>query len=60
MMNGSRQHITLKSQLLLVKFHFVSSQFQINSDHFYLLFPTYVQFFTQIVDFKSLFSSQHF
>ena len=59
----SRPHCTLKSHLILVNFYFVSSQFQIKRAHFSLVFPTNVQFCTQIVVlyfFKSLFSSQLF
>ena len=46
---GSRQYCTLRSQLILVNFYFVLSQFQIKRDHFSLAFTTYVQFCTQIV-----------
>ena len=57
---GYRQHCTLQLQFLLVNFYFVLAQFQINRARFYLLFPTFVQFFTQIVALLlSLFSS-HF
>ena len=45
----SRQHFTLKSHLLIVNFYFVLSQFHIKRDHFSLVFPTYVQFCTEVV-----------
>ena len=45
---GYRPHFTLKSQLLLVHFYFVLPQFHIRIDNFYWLFPTYVQFCTEI------------
>ena len=46
---GSRRHFTIKSQLLLVNFYFVLSQFKINISRFSLVFLTYVLFCTQIV-----------
>ena len=46
---GYRRHCTLKSQLLIVNFYFVFPQFQIKRARFSLVFPTYVQFCTQIV-----------
>ena len=46
---GYRRHCTLKSQLLLVNFYFVLPQFHIKRAHFSFVFPTYVQFLTQIV-----------
>ena len=39
----------LKSHFLLVNFNFILAQFQIKRAHFSLVFPTYVQFCTQIV-----------
>ena len=39
----------IKSQLLPVNFYFVLDQFQIKRARFSLVFPTYVQFLTQIV-----------
>ena len=56
---SSRQHCTLKSQLLLVN---ISPQFNIKWAHFTLVFPTYVQFCMQIVVlyFFRAFSSANF
>ena len=48
-LTGSIGHFTLNSQLLLVNFYFIFSQFQINRARFSLVFPTYIQFCTQIV-----------
>ena len=48
-MTGSRQHCTLKLNLLLVHLYFVLDQFQIKRSCFYLVFPTYVQYCTQII-----------
>ena len=46
---GSIRHCTLKLFFLLVNFYFVLAQFQIKRACFSLVFPTYVQFCTQIV-----------
>ena len=47
--NGSRWHCTLESHLILVHLYFVSDQFQNKRVLFFLLFPTYVQFYTHSV-----------
>ena len=59
-LTGSRQHCTLKAQLILIHFYFYFYQFQINRARFSLIFPTDVQFFTQIavLCFLEPFSSQ--
>ena len=46
-LTGTRRHYTLKSHLLLV--HLKQFQFQIKRARFSLVFPTYVQFCTQVV-----------
>ena len=46
---GSRKHFTLKSQLIPVYFHFVLLPLQIYKVCFFLIFPTDVLIYTQIL-----------